>query len=51
MRCPASWGLDDDMMEDDISDNYDGLLAQYEDRNLSISDNDGSQHLGLKLIL
>jgi len=33
-------------MEDDISDNYDGLLAQYEDSNLSIRD---SQHLGLKL--
>ena len=33
-------------MEDDISNNYDRLLAQYEDSNLSIRD---SQHLGLKL--
>jgi len=42
--CPASWGLGDDMMGDNISDNYDGLL---EDSNLSIRDNDGSQHLDL----
>merc|ERR1719225_723669 len=42
--CPASWGLGDDMMEDD---KYDGLLAQYEDSNLSIPDSVGSQHLDL----